>query len=161
MIDLNLLTKNLSPAKRELAEGAIIITVTSIGVALFIIGCLAKAGRLNGLVAGGCAVGLAAPLLALSLYNARKTKNGAGSHLFAAVCMLAIATIGALAIAKALPAHSVGTTVSCGFIALIAAFCCGYYHNKDESKKEKGNIHEYTGTAASGTAGSVDITGAD
>jgi hypothetical protein len=70
--------------------------------ALFIIGCLAAAGQLSGIVAGGCIIGFSLPLLLVSLVQGvpLQIRQQAHLHTIASVaCMVANTIIGALAIA--------------------------------------------------------------
>lgn len=103
------------------------VNTTTIGLALFIIGCLSIAGYLTGVVAGGCAVLLAIPLLLMRLCNlcseqsAQERKMGVTN----VVMVLALIAIGSLGFLGTLPGAVVGWgAVMPILIDFAAVICC-------------------------------------
>lgn len=97
-----------------------------LGSALFIIGCVAAAGYLSGVVAGGCAVGISVPLLLMYLAKGVRARTPAerSQAVTNAILMLAVVIIGALGLAGVLPATTVGWVTLAPAIIGLAISCC-------------------------------------
>lgn len=104
--------------------GAIAITI-----ALFVIATMGATGQLNGIIVGGCAVGLGGALLIANIISTILSwGQGAStciSNAIGVITMLAIVIIGALGIAGVLPATTVGLTVAIITGVNLAMLCCG------------------------------------
>jgi hypothetical protein len=112
---------NYEVAHKIVAVGEIILLL-----ALFVIGCCAAAGHLNGIVTGGCAIGLTAPLLLSSLIRAVLAKKRC-TPVVMTILAVALVIIGALAIAGVLLPHTVGWVMiapALPAIALTSCLCC-------------------------------------
>lgn len=122
----NILQRLQCMGKALIAISAIAIVV---GIALFVIGCCAAAGKLTGVVAGWCAVGLSVPLvigaiaaliMIAKIHTIMKVdidKCFLMQQIASIVSHLAIIAIGAVAIMGIVPA----TTVGIVFLSLTAA----------------------------------------
>lgn len=99
----------------------------TLGFALFIIGCVAAAGHLTSVVAGGCAVGLAVPLIIGTLFQALTSRNPAilPQAITGCIMMLVVVIIGSLGCAGVVTAGAVGWTIIIPtIIALGCLYCC-------------------------------------
>lgn len=103
-----------------------------LSTALFIIGCLAAAGHVNGIVLGGCIVGASAPIVLLCIASAILSK---GRDRVVSIIMmiseLAMVAIGALTITGIISPFVAGlivvvpTVVILGMGYICAYCCCG------------------------------------
>lgn len=101
------------------------------GMALFVVATLGLAGVVNGVVMGGCAVGLSVPVLITNINLARKVRGPFKvMPISQAALHAAIAILGALGIAGVVSASSIGWVVlmpyfiALGTILLVACCCC-------------------------------------
>ncbi len=104
----------------QIAKGCV-VTFGVIGAALFVIGCLAATGHLSGVVAGGCAVGLAIPLLIAALINSSRGKLSA---ICKVIMNVALVIIGALACAGVISGAAVGYAIVTPVFLAFLANCC-------------------------------------
>lgn len=111
---------NWRPQKQTVLGGLWIL-----GIALFIIGSLAIADRLTGVVAGGCAVGLSTSMLLFNLAMGKKFKREPRIEdlILGTIVTLATTLIGALAIAGIVPGMAVGATFLGGLALWVAVDC--------------------------------------
>jgi hypothetical protein len=95
-------------------------------LALFIIGCVAAAGHMTGVVAGSCAVGLSAPLLLASVLRAVMADNPVerSTAVGSMIMHIALIIIGSLAIAGVIPASAVGLAIILPTVIGLAISCC-------------------------------------
>lgn len=124
--------KNL-PQKAGGAVGGLTIAwgvgTLAITIALFVIATMGATGQLNGIVVGGCAVGLGGALLIANIISTiLSCGQGASAcvkNMIGVITMLAVVIIGALGIAGVLPATTVGLTAAIITGVSLALLCCG------------------------------------
>jgi len=124
------------------ASGSCLVGINAlVGMVLCIIGCVAAAGHLTGVVAGGCAVGLSVPVTLLYLVQAKMAADPARfleriMYIVDAILIASMCLVGALGIAGIVSAVTVGWVIvgpllAIVAIAVIAAIaCCGYFASK-------------------------------
>lgn len=100
-----------------------------IGIALFVIACVTAAGHMSGVAAGGCFIGLSAPLVILSIIQACKEKNGCikAMHGVSVIASIALMIIGALALSGVIPSTTAGWAylgIALGQVGLGVLACC-------------------------------------
>lgn len=112
----------VSPVERCLSS-----TSGIFGFALFIIGCVAAAGHMNGVVAGGCVVGLSTPMLLLAVGTIASSKNKqvVGAAIWNVIQSIALVIIGSLTITGIMTPITAGwCVIGPSLVGLSLACCC-------------------------------------
>ncbi len=97
-----------------------------INLVLFIIGCVAVAGHMNGVVAGGCVVGFSVPLILTAIGSIISAKHPLlrSAAVYQLIQAVALTIIGSLAIAGIVTPITAGWCVIAPTIIGLSLACC-------------------------------------